>query len=44
LTGGTITIGGLAPGAYVIGISGRDLVSLFAPISSDILILESPES
>ena len=41
--GGTITIDGLAPGAYSIDVAGTDLASPFAPVSSDILIWESPE-
>jgi pimeloyl-ACP methyl ester carboxylesterase len=37
---GTITanIGGLAPGAYTIEVTGADLASTYAPVSSDILI------
>ena len=42
-SGQTITIEGLAPGAYTIDVAGTDLASPFAPVSSDILIWESPE-
>jgi pimeloyl-ACP methyl ester carboxylesterase len=42
-SGETITIDGLAPGAYTIDVAGTDLASPFAPVSSDILIWESPE-
>jgi hypothetical protein len=42
-SGQTITIDGLAPGAYTIDAAGTDLASPFAPVSSDILIWESPE-
>lgn len=41
-TGGTITIDGLAPGAYTIDVAGPDPASPFAPVSSDILIWENP--
>ena len=40
-SGGTITIDGLAPGAYSIDVTGPDPASPFAPVSSDILIWES---
>ena len=43
-SGQTITIDGLAPGAYTIDVAGTDLASPFAPVSSDILIWESPET
>ena len=39
---GTITIDELAPGAYTIDAAGTDPASPFAPVSSDILIWESP--
>jgi triacylglycerol esterase/lipase EstA (alpha/beta hydrolase family) len=42
-SGQSITIDGLAPGAYTIDVAGTDLASPFAPVSSDILIWESPE-
>ena len=42
-SGETIIIDGLAPGAYTIDVGGTDLPSPFAPVSSDILIWESPE-
>jgi triacylglycerol esterase/lipase EstA (alpha/beta hydrolase family) len=41
-SGGTITIEGLAPGAYTIDVTGTDPASPYAPVSSDILIWESP--
>jgi pimeloyl-ACP methyl ester carboxylesterase len=41
-SGGTITIEGLAPGAYTIDVAGTDPAYPFAPVSSDILIWESP--
>ena len=40
-TGGTITIDGLAPGAYTIDVAGPDPAAPFAPVSSDILIWDS---
>ena len=43
-SGGTITVDGLAPGAYTIDVAGTDPVSSFAPVSSDILIWENPET
>jgi pimeloyl-ACP methyl ester carboxylesterase len=42
-SGEAITIDGLAPGAYTIDVAGTGLASPFAPVSSDILIWESPE-
>jgi pimeloyl-ACP methyl ester carboxylesterase len=42
--GGPVTIDGLAPGAYTIDLSGADPASPFAPVSSDILIWENPET
>jgi hypothetical protein len=42
--GGTITIGGLAPGAYTIDVAGPDPAAPFAPVSSDILIWDSRET
>ena len=39
-SGGTVTIDGLAPGAYTID-AGTDLVSPFAPVSSDVLVWAS---
>jgi hypothetical protein len=41
---GPITIGGLAGGAYTIDVAGADPASPFAPVSSDILIWENPET
>jgi pimeloyl-ACP methyl ester carboxylesterase len=41
-SGGTITIEGLAPGACTIDVAGADPASPFAPVSSDILIWDSP--
>ena len=41
-TGRCTTIDGLAPGAYTIDVAGTDPASPFAPVSSDILIWESP--
>jgi len=35
-------VDGLAPGAYTIDVAGTDPASPFAPVSSDILIWESP--
>ena len=43
-SGGPITIGGLAGGAYTIDVTGTDAASPFAPVSSDILIWENPET
>jgi pimeloyl-ACP methyl ester carboxylesterase len=40
-SGGTITIDGLAPGAYTIDVAGPDSAAPFAPVSSDILIWDS---
>jgi hypothetical protein len=40
-SGQTITIDGLAPGAYTIDVAGTDLASPLAPVSSDILIWEA---
>jgi pimeloyl-ACP methyl ester carboxylesterase len=40
-SGETITIDGLAPGAYTIDVTGPDPASPYAPVSSDILIWES---
>jgi hypothetical protein len=40
--GGTITIDGLAPGAYTIDVTGADPASPFTPASSDILIWANP--
>jgi pimeloyl-ACP methyl ester carboxylesterase len=40
----TTTIEDLAPGAYTIEVSGVGLVSPFAPVSSDILIWQTPEA
>jgi hypothetical protein len=37
-SGGTITLDGLAPGAYTIDVTGPDPSSPYAPVSSDILI------
>ena len=42
-SGGTVTIGGLAPGAYTIDVAGPDPASPYAPVSSDILIWEGQE-
>ena len=39
-SGGTVTIDGLAPGAYTID-AGTDLLSPFAPVSSDVLVWAS---
>lgn len=41
-SGGPVTIGGLAPGAYTIDVAGIGPASPFAPVSSDILIWGSP--
>jgi pimeloyl-ACP methyl ester carboxylesterase len=41
---GSVPIDGLAPGAYTIDVSGADPASPFAPVSSDILIWENPET
>ena len=43
-TAGPVTIDGLAPGAYTIDVAGTDPASPFAPVSSDILIWENPET
>jgi pimeloyl-ACP methyl ester carboxylesterase len=43
-SGGTITLDGLAPGAYTIDVAGTDPASPFAPVSSDILIWENPQA
>jgi pimeloyl-ACP methyl ester carboxylesterase len=40
----TFTIEDLTPGAYTIEVSGADLASPFAPVSSDILVWETPEA
>lgn len=40
---GTITIDGLAPGAYIIDVAGTGPLSSFAPVSSDILVWEASE-
>jgi hypothetical protein len=40
-SGGTVTIDELAPGAYTID-TGKDLLSPFAPVSSDVLVWASP--
>jgi pimeloyl-ACP methyl ester carboxylesterase len=40
-SGGTVTLDGLAPGAYTIDVAGPDPASPYAPVSSDILIWES---
>jgi hypothetical protein len=39
----TATIDGLAPGAYTIDVSGAGLASPFAPVSSDILVWQTPQ-
>ena len=41
---GPVTIGGLAPGAYTIDVTGTDPASPYAPVSSDILIWERQET
>lgn len=41
-SGETITIDGLPPGAYTIDVAGADPASPYAPVSSDILIWQSP--
>jgi pimeloyl-ACP methyl ester carboxylesterase len=43
-SGGPVTIGGLAGGAYTIDVAGTDPASPFAPVSSDILVWENPET
>jgi hypothetical protein len=41
-SGGTIVVDGLAAGAYTVDVAGTDPASPLAPVSSDILIWESP--
>jgi hypothetical protein len=43
-TAGPVTIDGLPPGAYTIDATGTGPASPYAPVSSDILVWQNPET